>query len=109
MYAAVPTNWTAWLFYTLINRLEYWFDQAEPLGAIFDRLGCSPGLRAVFGLPSVLIGVPPAVCPQFYHTMTLASYLLSAWRLEGHGSDSGRGLLPTPEIPGRQTCVPERR
>ena len=65
---------------------EYWFDQAEPLGAIFDRIGCSPGLRAVFGLPSVLIGVPHAVCPQFYHTMTLASYLLSAWRLKGQGA-----------------------
>jgi all-trans-retinol 13,14-reductase len=65
---------------------EYWFDQTEPLGAIFDRIGCSPGLRAVFGLPSVLIGVPPAVCPQFYHTMTLAGYLLSAWRLEGNGA-----------------------
>jgi all-trans-retinol 13,14-reductase len=65
---------------------EYWFDQAEPLGAIFDRIGCSPGLRAVFGLPSVLIGVPHAVCPQFYHTMTLASYLLSAWRLRGQGA-----------------------
>ena len=66
---------------------EYWFDQAEPLGAIFDHLGCSPGLRAVFGLPSVLIGVDPAVCPQFYHSMTLASYLLSAWRLKGTGAD----------------------
>jgi all-trans-retinol 13,14-reductase len=65
---------------------EYWFDQAEPLGAIFDHIGCSPGLRAVFGLPSVLIGVPHAVCPQFYHSMTLASYLLSAWRLRGQGA-----------------------
>ena len=65
---------------------EYWFDQTEPLGAIFDHIGCSPGLRAVFGLPSVLIGVPHAVCPQFYHTMTLASYLLSAWRLKGQGA-----------------------
>ena len=65
---------------------ENWFDQAEPLGTIFDRLGCSPGLRAVFGLPSVLIGVPHAVCPQFYHSMTLASYLLSAWRLRGQGA-----------------------
>lgn len=65
---------------------EYWFDQAEPLGAIFDQIGCSPGLRAVFGLPSVLIGVPPAVCPQFYHSMTLAGYLLSAWRLKGSGA-----------------------
>ncbi len=65
---------------------EYWFDLAEPLGAIFDRIGCSPGLRAVFGLPSVLIGVPHAVCPQFYHSMTLAGYLLSAWRLKGPGA-----------------------
>lgn len=66
--------------------MQSWFEQAEPLGAIFDRIGCSPGLRAVFGLPSVLIGVPPAVCPQFYHTMTLASYLLSAWRLASNGA-----------------------
>lgn len=65
---------------------EYWFDQAEPLEAIFDHIGCSPGLRAVFGLPSVLIGVPHEVCPQFYHSMTLASYLSSAWRLRGHGA-----------------------
>lgn len=65
---------------------QSWFEQAEPLGAVFDRLGCSPGLRAVFGLPSVLIGVQPAICPQFYHTMTLASYLLSAWRLTSNGA-----------------------
>jgi all-trans-retinol 13,14-reductase len=65
---------------------EDWFDHIDPLGAIFDKLGCSPGLRAVFGMPSVLIGVPHAVCPQFYHTLTLASYLLSAWRLKGQGA-----------------------
>ncbi len=64
-----------------------WFEQMEPLGAVFDRLGCCPGLRAVFGLPSVLIGVPPAVCPQFYHTMALASYLSSAWRLTSNGAN----------------------
>jgi len=63
-----------------------WFEHMEPLGGVFDRLGCSPGLRAVFGLPSVLIGVPPAVCPQFYHTMALASYLFSAWRLTSNGA-----------------------
>ncbi len=66
--------------------VQSWFEQMEPLGAVFDRLGCCPGLRAVFGLPSVLIGVPPAVCPQFYHTMALASYLLSAWRLATSGA-----------------------
>ena len=66
--------------------VQHWFEQAEPLGAVLDRLGCSPGLRAVFGLPSVLIGVPPAVCPHFYHTMALASYLSSAWRLTSNGA-----------------------
>lgn len=65
---------------------HFWIEQTESLGAIFDQLGCSPGLRAVFGMPSVLIGVPPAVCPQFYHTVALASYLFSAWRLEDHGA-----------------------
>jgi all-trans-retinol 13,14-reductase len=66
--------------------MQYFFEQADPLGAVFDRLQCSPGLRAVFGLPSVLIGVPHAICPQFYHTMALASYLFSAWRLTSSGA-----------------------
>jgi all-trans-retinol 13,14-reductase len=65
---------------------QYWIEQTEPLGTILDRIGCCPGLRAVFGLPSVLIGVPPAVCPLFYHTMALASYLFSAWRLGSNGA-----------------------
>jgi phytoene dehydrogenase-like protein len=65
---------------------QFWIEQTESLGSLFDQLGCSPGLRAVFGLPSVLIGVPPKVCPQFYHTVALASYLFSAWRLKDHGA-----------------------
>ena len=65
---------------------NFWIEQTESLGKIFDQLGCSPGLRAVFGMPSVLIGVPPAVCPQFYHTVALASYLFSAWRLAHNGA-----------------------
>lgn len=65
---------------------RYWIEQAEPLGTMLEALGCRPGLRAVFGLPSVLIGVPPAVCPHFYHTMALASYLFSAWRLGTSGA-----------------------
>lgn len=65
---------------------QFWIEQTESLGEIFDQLGCSPGLRAVFGMPSVLIGVPPAVCPQFYHTVALASYLFSSWRLTHNGA-----------------------
>ena len=64
----------------------FWIDHTDALGAIFDALDCSPGLRAVFGMPSVFIGVPPAVCPQFFHAMTLASYLFSAWRLAPGGT-----------------------
>ena len=64
---------------------HFWIEQTEALGTIFDGINCSPGLRAVFGMPSVLIGVPPAQCPQFFHAVALASYLFSAWRLEHHG------------------------
>ncbi|HEY6000648.1 MAG TPA: NAD(P)/FAD-dependent oxidoreductase [bacterium] len=65
---------------------QHWLEQTAPLGGILEGLGCRPGLRAVFGLPSVLIGVPPADCPHFYHTMTLASYLSSSWRLGSNGA-----------------------
>jgi all-trans-retinol 13,14-reductase len=78
-----------------LDRLDFLFgkpttadfiDQTEPLWAVLDRLGCSPGLKSVLGVPSVWFGVPPAQCPLFYHTMTLASYLLSAWRIDGPGT-----------------------
>ncbi len=78
-----------------LDRLDFLFgrattadfiDQTEPLWEVLDRLGCSPGLKSVLGVPSVWFGVPPSQCPQFYHTMTLASYLFSAWRIDGPGS-----------------------
>ncbi len=62
------------------------FEQMEPLWDVLDRLGCSPGLKSVLGVPSVWFGVPPSQCPLFYHTMTLASYLYSAWRIDGPGT-----------------------
>lgn len=68
-------------------------DQTEPLGAVFKRLGCSPGLKAVLSIPSGWIGVPPDKCPQIYHTMTLASYLLSAWRLKTNGAHMADALV----------------
>jgi phytoene dehydrogenase-like protein len=78
-----------------LDRLEFLYnnqatanliDQTEPLWEVLDRLGCSPGLKSVLSVPSLWIGVPPPRCPQFYHTMTLASYLFSAWRLKSHGT-----------------------
>lgn len=78
-----------------INDLDFLFkgqaatnliEQTEPLWQLLERLGCSPRLKTVLSLPSMWIGVPPDRCPQFYHTMTLASYLFSAWRLKRHGA-----------------------
>lgn len=78
-----------------LDRLEFLYgqrvasdfiDQTEPLWEVLDRLGCSPGLKSVLGVPSVWFGVPPSQCPLFYHTMTLASYLFSAWRMDGPGT-----------------------
>lgn len=61
-------------------------EQTEPLWAFLDRAGCSPGLKSVISVPSVWIGVPADQCPLFYHTMILASYLFSAWRLKSSGA-----------------------
>lgn len=85
-----------------LDRLEFIFDtpsandlidKTEPIWQILDRLGCSPGLKSVLSVPSVWFGVPPDRCPQFYHTMTLASYLFSAWRLKCHGAHMAEVLV----------------
>ena len=97
-----------------LDRLEFLFknqspadliDQTEPLWDVLDRLGCSPGLKGVLSVPSVWIGVPPPLCPQFYHTMTLASYLFSAWRLESNGAHLVNVLLQRlTDLGGRVLC-----
>ncbi|MBW2707702.1 MAG: NAD(P)/FAD-dependent oxidoreductase [Deltaproteobacteria bacterium] len=97
-----------------LDRLEFLFrnqpvanliDQAEPLWEVLDRLGCSPGLKGVLSVPSVWIGVPPPLCPQFYHTITLASYLFSAWRLESHGAHLVKLLVEQlTHLGGRVLC-----
>ena len=68
-------------------------DQARPLGEILDDLQCSPGLRSVLAVPSCWIGVPLHDCPAFYHNMALASYVSSAWRLNGSGADMADVLV----------------
>ena len=97
-----------------LDRLEFLFknqgvasliDQAEPLWHVLDQLGCSPGLKGVLGVPALWIGVPPPRCPQFYHTMTLASYLFSAWRLENHGTHLVKVLVDQlSSLGGRVLC-----
>ena len=58
----------------------------ESMGERLMRVGCSTRLLSVLGVPSTLIGVPLKDCPAFYYYMTLASYLLSSWRLTCSGS-----------------------
>jgi len=74
-----------------LNSLDFLFsdqigfaqpEQFQAIGEIMTRLGCSAALKAVLGVPSGWIGVPPDQCPAFYHNMALASYLMSSWRLK---------------------------
>lgn len=60
---------------------------SKPLGKILTELKCSPGLRAVLGVPCSWIGVPLESCPSFYHHIVLATYLFSSWRLKCSGSE----------------------
>ncbi|MBT8371198.1 MAG: NAD(P)/FAD-dependent oxidoreductase [Deltaproteobacteria bacterium] len=57
-------------------------DYMKPFGEILTELKCSSRLRAVLGIPCCWIGVPLEVCPAFYHSMVLATYLFSSWRLK---------------------------
>jgi len=66
----------------LLFDLQYF----EALEERLIRLGCSPGLRAVLGVATTLMDIPPAECPVFYHHMALASLLFSSWRLACDGA-----------------------
>jgi phytoene dehydrogenase-like protein len=79
-----------------INSLEFLFagqndfeilDHSMPMGKLLSQWYCSPGLRAVLGVPAAWIGVPLSACPSFYHNMVLSSYLLSSWRLKCSGTE----------------------
>jgi all-trans-retinol 13,14-reductase len=61
-------------------------ERFQSMGERLVHLGCSPRLTAVLGVPATLIGIPLSECPSYYYYMTLASYLLSAWRLAASGT-----------------------
>jgi len=65
----------------------------ESMGDALQRMSCSSRLLAVLGVPSTLIGVPLQECPVYYYHMTLASYLLSSWRLACSGSDMAEAFV----------------
>ena len=79
------------LLYARQNDLSL-LDQFQPMGGMLDRLQCSPGLRSIMAIPASWIGVPLDDCPTFYHTMALASYVSSSWRLDGSGAEMAEAV-----------------
>lgn len=72
----------------------------ESMGKHLLRMGCSTRLFSVLGVPSTLIGVSLKECPAFYYHMTLASYLLSSWRLACSGSNMADAFVSRLKIMG---------
>lgn len=68
-------------------------ERFESMGERLSRLGCSIRLTAVLGVPATLIGVSLQECPVYYYYMTLASYLLSSWRLIDSGTDMAEAFV----------------
>ena len=58
-----------------------------PLATYLTKLNCSAKLRSVLSVASRWMGLSEQDCPAIYHHLALTSYLLSAWRLRGRGSD----------------------
>lgn len=63
------------------------FELMRPMGEVTEELGCSSNLKSVLAVPSCWIGVPFDSCPMFYYLTTLASYLMSSWRLCSSGAE----------------------
>lgn len=70
-------------------------DSLDSMGDRLRRMGCSPSLLSVLGVPATLIGVPLRDCPAFYYHMTIASYLLSSWRLACSSSRMADAFVST--------------
>jgi phytoene dehydrogenase-like protein len=58
-----------------------------PIAVYLAKLNCSARLRSVLSVASGWMGLSEQDCPVIYHHLALASYLMSAWRLRGRGSD----------------------
>lgn len=65
----------------------------ESMGHRLGRMGCSRNLTSVLSVPATLIGVPLRDCPAVYYYMTLASYLMSSWRLAGGSTGMADAFL----------------
>jgi phytoene dehydrogenase-like protein len=58
----------------------------RPMGELLDELAVSARLRAILAVPCQLIGVALNDCPVIFHSMVLAGYLFSSWRLKDGGA-----------------------
>jgi all-trans-retinol 13,14-reductase len=64
-----------------------WFlEHLRPIGERAREEGWSESLRQVLSTPEGWIGVPFDECPEYLYSMTLASYLSSAYRLDKGGA-----------------------
>ncbi len=70
-------------------------ESLDSMGSRLLHMGCSIPLLSVLGVPSTLIGVPLRDCPAFYYHMTLASYLMSSWRLACSSSRMADAFVST--------------
>ncbi len=68
-------------------------DLVLPLSLYLEKRGCSARLRSVLSVASRWMGLPEQECPVLYHHLALASYLMSAWRLTGSGSDMTQAFV----------------
>jgi all-trans-retinol 13,14-reductase len=84
-------NSMAFLSSTTIPFLDT--DLFSPLAVYLAKLNCSTRLRSVLSVASRWMGLSEHECPVIYHHLALASYLLSAWRLRGGGSDLAEAFV----------------
>ena len=80
-------------------------DSFEPMGERLRRLACSPRLTSVLAVPATLIGVPLRDCPVYYYYMTLASYLMSSWRLACTSEQMAKAFVSRLQALGGQVMV----
>lgn len=68
-------------------------DLFSPLAVYLAKMNCSARLRSVLCVASRWMGLSEHDCPVIYHHLALVSYLLSAWRLRGGGSDLAEAFI----------------
>jgi all-trans-retinol 13,14-reductase len=68
-------------------------DLFSPLAVYLTKMNCSARLRSVLCVASRWMGLSEHDCPVIYHHLALTSYLLSAWRLRGGGTDLAEAFI----------------